>query len=470
MNRRLLFATLPLAAPMAILAGCNMAPKYIRPEAPVAPALPQGESYPVLAAGETRIDEIGWRDFFLDDRLRQVIALSLANNRDLRVAVANVEQAQALYRVQRAALFPTIAATATGSEARTNGLTVDTLSTGIGISSFTLDLFGRQRNLTQAQFQTFLATDEGRKATQITLVAEVATAWLTYAANADLLRVAEETLQSREQSLALTQRREAMGIGTRLDIAQAQTALQTARSDVADYKTRLAQARNALELLAGAPVSEAMLADTLGNGGQTLATLPVNLSSAVLLKRPDVLGAEHRLHAAYANIGAARAAWFPTISLTAALGVASGSLSGLFNSGDFRWNASGNASETVFDAGARSGNLASAKAARTAAVATYEKAIQTAFSEVANALARRGTIDDKLAAQLALTDNAGRALTLSQSRYRNGIDTYLTTLDAQRTLYTARLSLVNTRLAAASNMVELYRSLGGGLNAEPARP
>jgi multidrug efflux system outer membrane protein len=422
----------------------------------------------VLAAGATRIDEIGWRDFFLDDRLRQVIALSLANNRDLRVAVANVEQAQALYRVQRAALFPTVAATATGSEARTNGLTVDTLSTGIGISSFTLDLFGRQRNLTQAQFQTFLATDEGRKATQITLVAEVATAWLTYAANADLLRVAEETLQSREQSLALTQRREAMGIGTRLDIAQAQTALQTARSDVADYKTRLAQARNALELLTGAPVSEAMLADTLGNGGQTLATLPVNLSSAVLLQRPDVLGAEHRLRAAYANIGAARAAWFPTISLTAALGVASGSLSGLFNSGDFRWNASGNASETVFDAGARSG-LASAKAARTA-VATYEKAIQTAFSEVANALARRGTIDDKLAAQLALTDNAGRALTLSQSRYRNGIDTYLTTLDAQRTLYTARLSLVNTRLAAASNMVELYRSLGGGLNAEPARP
>jgi multidrug efflux system outer membrane protein len=469
MNRRLLFATLPLAAPMAILAGCNMAPKYVRPEAPVAPRCRRK----ILSRAGRR------RDAHRRDRLARFLPRRPAAAGDRPVARQQPRSARgrgqrgtgagALSRAARRPV-PHRRRHRDRIEARTNGLTVDTLSTGIGISSFTLDLFGRQRNLTQAQFQTFLATDEGRKATQITLVAEVATAWLTYAANADLLRVAEETLQSREQSLALTQRREAMGIGTRLDIAQAQTALQTARSDVADYKTRLAQARNALELLTGAPVSEAMLADTLGNGGQTLATLPVNLSSAVLLQRPDVLGAEHRLRAAYANIGAARAAWFPTISLTAALGVASGSLSGLFNSGDFRWNASGNASETVFDAGARSGNLASAKAARTAAVATYEKAIQTAFSEVANALARRGTIDDKLAAQLALTDNAGRALTLSQSRYRNGIDTYLTTLDAQRTLYTARLSLVNTRLAAASNMVELYRSLGGGLNAEPARP
>jgi len=466
------------ASSLLSLAACNLAPANIRPVAPVPSDLPQGASYPALGAGDSAVDEIGWRDFFTDPRLQGVIAQALANNRDLRIAVANVAQARAQYRVERAGLFPTIGATAdatvshgqstfgsssgTGASSGPSSGTNESYSINGGISSFELDLFGRQRNLSRAAFETWLASEEGRKSAQILLVSETATAWLTYAATADALAVAGETLASQQQSLKVNQRRESLGIGTGLDVTQAQTQVDSARAAVADYTTDLAQAKNALNLLAGAPVAADQLPTTLGDGDQMLTALPVGLNSDVLLRRPDVLSAEHRLRAANADIGAARAAFFPTISLTGLLGFASNALGSLFSNG-LRWNAGAALSQTIFDGGARSGNLAYSEASRDVAVATYEKAIQTAFREVADALARRGTIDAKLAAQQSLADNAAKAARISQSRYANGIAAYLEPLDAQRTAYTARQALVSARLARATNMVDLYRTLGGGL-------
>lgn len=460
------------------LAGCNLAPKYIQPSAPVPPALPQGQAFPALAPGDGAIDRMGWQSFFTDPRLKDTIALALANNRDLRATIANVERTRALYRVQRAGQFPTIGASAgasvthnassaaaagSGNGAVFGAGTNESYNASASISAFELDLFGRRRNLARSAFETYLASDEGRKAAQIALVAEVANAWLTYAATGDALAVARETLASQEQSLRVNQRREGLGIGTGLDVAQAQTQVDTARAAVADYETDLAQAKNALDLLAGTTLPADLLPATLGDGAQVLPSLPVGLDSSVLLRRPDVLQAEHQLRGANADIGVARAAFFPTISLTGLLGFASQSLSSLFSSDRLRWNAGGTASQTLFDFGGNAANLAASKAARDAAVANYEGAIQTAFREVADALARRGTIDAKLSAQQSLADNATRAARISQSRFANGIASYLEPLDAQRTAYAARQALVSARLAKATNMVTLYRTLGGGL-------
>jgi multidrug efflux system outer membrane protein len=469
--------------PLAGLAGCSMVPKYVRPDAPVPPAMPQGAAYPVLGAGDTKIDALGWKDFFTDPRLQQVIGLALAQNRDLRVTLANVEQARAQYRVQRAGQFPTITAgagaTAAHSAVNNGGLVGGNNGGGVGggggngtfeqysltgnLASFEIDLFGRRAALSRAAFESYLATDEGRKATQIALVGEVATAWLTHAATADALAVAQDTLKSRQATLSISLKREREGIGTGLEVAQAQTQVDSARADVADFTTSLAQAKNALDLLAGAPVPVELLPTTLGAGDQLRLQLPVGLDSAVLLRRPDVLQAEHQLLSANANVGAARAAMFPTISLTGLLGLASTSLSNLFDGDSFRWSATGAATQTLFDGGARANTLKGAKAARDAAVANYEGAIQSAFRDVADALARRGTIDAKLAAQQSLVDNAVKASRISQSRFTAGIASYLEPLDAQRTAYAARQALVAARLQRATNMVTLYRVLGGGL-------
>jgi multidrug efflux system outer membrane protein len=445
------------------LTACNLAPTYVRPDLPVAQSLPQGAAYPTLADGATGVDGIGWQAFFTDQQLKDTIALALASNRDLRSAVAAVAQARALYRVDRAALVPTVTAGPSASAQRARGVTTETYQLSGGVSAFEIDLFGRLRNTSKAAFETYLASDEGRKATQISVISETATAWLTLAADRDALAVAQATLGSRAKTLKLTQTLESNGVGTKLAVAQAQTAYDTAKADVADYTTFVAQDRNALELLAGAPVPDALLPTTLGEGRQMLASLPVGLSSDVLLRRPDVLEAEHTLKAANARIGAARAAFFPSISLTGLLGLASTSLSGLFNGGTFAWTASGSATQTLFDGGVNAGNLAYARASRDATVASYEKAIQTAFREVADALARRGTIDDKVAAQESYAANAEKAAQITLARYQNGIDTFLEPLDAERTAYAARQALVSARLARATNMVTLYEVLGGGL-------
>lgn len=457
--------------PALCLAACNLAPKYVQPTAPVPPALPQGGAYPTLASGETTADALGWREFFTDPRLQQVIARALTENRNLRATLANVERARALYRVNRAALFPIVNASGTLSAVQgTAGRVTDNFLVQAGTSAYEIDLWGRLRNQSQSAFESYLATDEGRKSTQIALVAEVASAWLSYAATADALRIAEETVASRRQTLDVNVRREANGIGTKLDVATATTALNSAEAAVADFRTSLAQARNALDLIVGGPVPDDLLPTTLGLADQVRDALPVGVSSQVLLRRPDVLAAEHDLKATYADIGAARAAFFPTLSLTGLFGFASAGLTSIFTSGDFQKTANAAVRQRIFDGGATANNLAAAKASREAALATYERTIQTAFREVADALARRGTIDESVRAQSSLEANAATAYRLSQLRYDSGVANYLEPLDAQRTLYNARQSLVSVRLTKASNMVELYRALGGGLVETTAAP
>jgi multidrug efflux system outer membrane protein len=474
--RRLVLLSL---ASSTLLAGCDLAPHYQQPALAAPSAFPQGPAYPVAVATAPDAAAIGWRDFFTDQKLHQVIALGLANNRDLRVAAANVLQARAQYRAQRANLFPTIDAnggagashtaangsSVSGGGSRTSaGGTSQSYSADLGISSFELDLFGRVRNQTKAAQDQYFATQSAQDAARISLIAEIALAWLTLGSDQDQLGISRRTLVSFQQSVDLTRAQFDKGIASELDVRQAETNLQDARFDVAQLTTQIAQDQNALNLLVGSTVSADLLPEGLGPIDYTLADLPAGLASAVLLKRPDVVQAEDLLKAQNANIGAARAAFFPTISLTAAAGTASSSLTGLFTGGSWSWGASGNGVETLFDFGRNRANLRYAEASRDAAVATYEKSVQTAFREVSDALAQRGTIGEQLAAHSAKVDAAGSAAKLSEARYRAGIDAFLTTLDAQRTLYSAQQALVTTRLARETNLVTLYSALGGGIS------
>ena len=504
MTRRLFPAALLGAT---LLAGCNLAPTYVRPVGAVPAALPQGGVYPLGPTDAPDVTAIGWRDFFTEDRLRQVIARGLDNNRDLRLAAANVLQARERFRIQRADQVPTTGVT--GSATYTNnafgavgaasgtGTGTDTgagegtgtgvgtgagggVGTGAGVgtsssdlkfyslnagfSAFELDLFGRVRNLSRAAQQQYFATEEARRSVRISLIAEIATAWLTLASDEDQLRLSRDTLRAFEQTRELTQAQFRIGVASELEARQADTNYQGARNDIAVLRTRIAQDRNALDLLVGAPVAPALLPAALGEGEATLRALPTGLSSEVLLRRPDVLQAERQLLAGNANIGAARAALFPTISLTATVGTISTALSGLFSSGSFTYSAAPGVSLPLFNGGRGRANVRLAEAAQRGAVATYERTIQVAFREVADALAQRGTIEEQVAAQSARADSALVASRLSDARYRVGVTSFITALDAQRTAYAAQQQLVTTRLARANNLVELYRSLGGGLN------
>ncbi|MEG3089868.1 efflux transporter outer membrane subunit [Sphingomonas sp. PB1R3] len=494
------------------LAGCNFAPKYIRPVGAVPATLPQDGIYPAAASDAPDVTKIGWQSFFTDDRLRRTIAMGLENNRDLRIAAANVLQARAQYRIQRADLVPsttlsgsatytnniqgatgalggaagggtgtgtgggTGTGTGTGTGAGTGGGTglgvgvgasspnLEFYSVNAGFSAFELDLFGRVRNLNRAALEQYFATEEAQRATRISLIAEIATAWLTYASDQDQLRISQESLTSFGKSLELTRAQFRIGVASELEARQAETTYQGARNDIAVLKTRVAQDKNALDLLVGAPVVAELLPQGLGDGNAALPLLPTGLSSEILLRRPDVIQAEHQLIAQNANIGAARAAMFPRISLTATLGTISTALSGLFAGGSFTYTGAPAVSLPLFDGGRLRGNLDVARAQQQAAVSTYEKTVQTAFREVADALAQRGTIDEQIAAQTARVEAANVAFKISDARYRTGVTSFLTTLDSQRTAYSAQQLLVTTRLNRESNMVELYRSLGGGLN------
>ncbi|HWL46326.1 MAG TPA: efflux transporter outer membrane subunit [Sphingomonadaceae bacterium] len=456
---------IPLAA--LLLAGCNLAPSYSRPQPPIPATLP-------LAAGGGEeagsIAGIGWRDFFTDSKLRDVIALALANNRDLRIALANVEQARAQYRIRRADLFPALSASGglvyqrqpSVAGASTTGREIsERYTAGVGLSAFEIDLFGRTRNLSKAALETYLATEEARKTVRISLIAEVATAYLALAADREHLRIARETLAAQEAMLDLTQARQRVGVASGLDTRQARTSYEQARADIAAFTTAVDQDRNALDLLVGATVADTWLPDGIAPVTQT--ALPVGVSSTVLLGRPDVQAAEHLLIAQNANIGAARAAFFPNISLTAALGTVSAGLSGLFGAGTGTWSVAPSIVQPIFDGGANRAGLRSAEAARDAALAGYEKAIQTAFREVADALARHATIGEQVAAQRALERAAAESLRIAEGRYRLGTDSYLATLTAQQTLYAARQNRAAIELTAGANMVELYRAFGGGL-------
>lgn len=460
------------AAVAALLAGCSLAPVYERPQAPVTPAWPQGDAYqPAARPGETRAaPDIGWREFIGDDKLRQLVQLALENNRDLRVSVLNIERARAQYGVTSAARLPQVNAAVGQTASRVpdnlspngDGYITRQYSANLGISAFELDLFGRVKNLSEAGLQQYLGTQEARRAQQISLVAEVANAWLTLAADQERLRLAQDTLKNQQISHELSRRRFAAGATSGLDVYEAQQSVESARNDMAVYTAQVAADRNALALLAGAPVPAELLPQGALTAATQLADLPAGVPSDVLQRRPDVLSAERTLQAANANIGAARAAFFPRISLTATAGSASTALSGLFKAGSGAWSFIPQVTLPIFTAGANQANLDIAKAERDIALAQYDKAIQSAFREVADALAQRGTLDERVASQAALAEASAKSYRIYEARYQKGADSYQTSLTSQRNLYAAQQGLITARLAKATNQVTLYKVLGGG--------
>lgn len=452
------------------LAGCSLEPVYDRPPPPVPPSWPAGDAY--LRQSEQALPAVSYRDIFQDPRLQAVIAQALANNRDLRIAAANIAAARAQYRIARSDLVPTVDGGAgisfsdsgnssSGNNNVSSGGVRESYSVDIGLSAFEIDLFGRVRSLSNAALQSYFAQESAARATRLSLVGEVASAYLTYAADRTLLANAEATAANAARSVEITGARYRGGIAPRLDLRQAETVLEQARSDVAEQQTAVAQDINALQLLVGGPVDAAVLPTGLEQVDGLLRELPAGLSSEILLRRPDVVQAEYDLRAANAQIGAARAALFPRISLTAVAGLASSALGGLFSGNAFSWTVAPNLSVPIFDGGASRGNLAAARAQQQLTLARYEQAIQTAFREVSDALVRRGTIDRQLAAQQRLVAAARDTFQLTDARYRGGIDNFLASLDAQRTLYSAEQSLARTRLVRALNLVDLYRTLGG---------
>ncbi|HSD39049.1 MAG TPA: AdeC/AdeK/OprM family multidrug efflux complex outer membrane factor [Rhodocyclaceae bacterium] len=464
---------LAIAIP-AILGACvNLTPDYSTPAAPVATEWPQGPAYENanLAAKGPAVAEIGWRDFFIDAHLQKVIELALANNRDLRIAALNVERARGLYQIQRADLLPTVRATAGETATRTaaslggsgQSQVSHVYSVGLGFSSYELDFFGRVQSLKDAALQSFLATDQAQRSAQIALIAEVANAYLTLAADRERLQLSVETLKSRRESHALTTRTFQLGAASGLTLQQSLSAVEGARRDVAIYTEQVAIDENALGVLVGGPLPRELLPSALASEVAAIRDLPAGVPSEVLQARPDIRQAEHVLQAANADIGAARAAFFPSITLTASAGYASTSLDALFKSGSGVWSFAPQINLPIFDFGRRQANLDVSKASRDIAVAQYEKAIQTAFREVADALAVRGTVDEALDAQHGIVDATQESLKLSEARLRSGIDSYLGVLDAQRSLYGAQLALISTRLLRQSNLVTLYKVLGGGV-------
>lgn len=458
--------TLILLASTAVSA-CTLAPKYERPVLPVAQTW--STPTPEPAASVTAAD-LDWRQVLVDPRLQGVVDLALKQNRDLRVAVLNIEKARAQYGVQRSALFPGVNGTISEQRSHTpaatsqtgQALEIEAYSATIGFTAYELDLFGRVRSLNAQALQSFFATQETSRSVRISLIAETANAWLTLAADQERLALARDTLTTREDTLRLTQQQVDGGVGSLATLRNAQVQAETARSDVAVYTAQVAQDLNALTLLTGADVPANLLPSRDLASTQILADLPAGVPSDVLARRPDVLAAEHQLRGANANIGAARAAFFPRISLTSSLGSSSGELDGLFKSGTKTWSFTPQISLPIFAGGANVANLNVSKANRDIAVATYEKTVQTAFREVSDALSVRATVADRLAAQERLVVAATDSQRLSQQRRDAGLDSALTLLDSQRTLYSAQQGLITARLARATNLVTLYKTLGGG--------
>jgi len=470
---KMIRTTISIFALTASLSACaSMAPNYERPAAPVPDAWPQGPAYQTGDSGPkaTAMADIPWQEFFIDDRLRRLIELALKNNRDLRVAALNIERSRALYRISRSELFPRIDAAADGSLQRLaagssrNGQagTIEQYSVGLGLSSYELDLFGRVRSLKDQALQEFLATGHARRSAQISLVSEVAASYLTLAADRERLILARETLASQLESFKLTKSRMEAGVSSALDLHQAQTSVDAARVDIARFTTFVAQDENALSLVVGSPVPAELLPPALSETLTAMKDIAPGLPSEVLLSRPDILQAESQLQGFNASIGAARAAFFPRITLVSSVGIGSDDLGGLFTSGSLIWSFAPKITLPIFNAGANQANLKVAEVDRDIAVAQYEKAIQTAFREVADALAQRGTINDQVAAQQSLTDATAESYRLSLARYEKGVDSYLNVLDSQRSLYGAQQNLISVRLLRLLNLATIYKVLGGG--------
>ncbi len=453
-----------------LLGGCTMAPKYERPAAPVPNQWPTGAAYEEMkgAAAAPAMQELPWQKFFTDERLQKIIATALKNNRDLRLAVLNVEKSRALYGIQRAELFPTVNAVGTGSKGRVpadlsytgQDMTVQQYSVNFGMSAWEIDFFGRIRSLKDRALEEYFATDQARRSAQILLVSSVANAYLNLAADRESLNLTTSTLDAQEHAYKLIRRRYDVGLASEIDLRRAQSQADTARGDVARYTQLVALDENALQLLVGSPVPPALLPPELGKA-RPLRDISPGLSSELLLGLPDVLAAEHRLRAANANIGAARAAFFPRISLTTTFGTASADLSGLFKDGSSTWNFAPQIIVPIFDA--RLWSLYDAtRVEKDITIAQYERAIQAAFRETADALAVKGTVNRQVAAQESLVTAFAATYRLSVVRYTKGIDGYLSVLDAQRSLYGAQKGLISLYLFRLANDVALYKALGGG--------
>lgn len=454
--------SLALAA-LLLAAGCaSLEPTLPVVKAEIPANWPQQPANEATRENEATAD-IGWRDFFLDPKLEELVVRTLHNNRDLRVAVLNVDRARALYRIQRADRFPSVGANVTVNRGSGNALTPGSLySASLGLAAFEIDLFGRVNNLSEAALQQYFSEEQGQRSVQLSLVAEVANAYLALAADIESQRVAQATLNNQQLAFNLIEKRHQLGAVSGLDLSQARTLVETARVDVARFAGLVETDTNALTLLVGAPIEPALLPQGFHLATTGLGALPAQLPSEVLLRRPDVRQAELVLGARNANIGAARAAFFPSISLTGSIGSASTELSGLFDGSTKIWSFVPQLNVPIFQGGRLRANLGVAMAERDIALARYEKAIQTGFKEVADALTLTRTLAEQRQAQEALLDAARRTQALSQARYDRGRDSYLILLDAQRTLYAAEQGVITAQLAEQANRVMLYKVLGGG--------
>ncbi|MEH6695635.1 MAG: efflux transporter outer membrane subunit [Hyphomonas sp.] len=462
MNTGMRYAPLMLSA---VLAGCvNLSPDYSQAAAPVPAALP-------IAAdqGPDAVSVTGWQDLIVSPELERVIALALENNRDLRAATARIAVARSQYGITRSARLPSVSASGSLTEAGTFGDPTPALeqsanlqegvSANLGVTAFELDFFGRVANLNEAALQNYLSTVEGERSTKIALISSVAQAWLTLAADQELLRLAQETIDSQTESLSLTREMFDSGVVTEIDVRRASASVETARAQVAQFTGLVRQDLNALRFIVGADLPNNIADSAQLMPSPVVSRMAVGQSSALLLKRPDVLSAERQLRAAYANIGAARAAYFPSISLTGSAGYSSTELDGLFDGGI--WSVGPQVSLPIFDAGNRKANLGVSKANRDLALAQYEQAIQTAFRETADALATAQTVDQQIDALRRLVEDTSVTLNLSQERFRVGIDDYLSVLDAQRDDYSSRQQLISAELVKSLNVVTLFQALGG---------
>jgi len=472
-----LTTTITLATALAA-SGCAMLEPPLPAAAPqlaaswpasagAAPSAPPAPPAPALA-----VHDVGWRDFFTDPKLAAILAAALENNRDLRIAALNIERTRAQYRIQQSERWPSVGVSVSGQRSGGSGAeqSRNVYQVGAGISAFELDLFGRLHNLSAAAFQQVLAQEQARQAIQLSLVAEIANTYILLAADLESQRVAERTLEAQQSSYELVAKRYEVGAVSAVDVSQARTTVETARADVARFAGLVAQDINALDLLAGAQVERALLPQAFDIAVSGLAPLPAGLPSEVLLRRPDILQAEHLLRSANANIGAARAAFFPSLSLTGNIGSASPEFSGLFESGTRTWSFVPQLNVPIFQGGRLRAGLAVATAERDIALAQYEQAIQAGFREVADALALTRTLAERHEAQEALLAATRQTFELSQARYDSGRDSFLNVLDAQRSLYTAQQGAIAAQLAEQANRLTLYRVLGGGWVEQSAAP